>query len=62
LELGGDMGAAISMCVRAVRAGERGPRDSGTDARAHDRPKRQQGDPPNIEREKGKRAQVGADR
>jgi hypothetical protein len=55
LELGGDVGTAISACVRAVRAGERlkegegtgerGPRDSGTDARPHDRPKRRQGDP-----------------
>jgi hypothetical protein len=49
LELGGDVGVAISACVRAVRAGaveggggtdERGPRDSGTDARAHNGPKR----------------------
>jgi hypothetical protein len=49
LELGGDVGATISVCVRAVRAGERlkegagtgerGPRNSGTDARAHDGPK-----------------------
>ena len=55
LELGGDEGATILACVRAVRAGERlkegggtgerGLRDSGTDARAHDRPKCQQGDP-----------------
>jgi hypothetical protein len=50
LELGGDVGATILACVRAVRAGERlkegaktgerGPRNSGTDARAHDGPKR----------------------
>jgi hypothetical protein len=55
LELGGDVGATILACVRAVRAGERlkegaktgerGPRNSGTDARAHDGPKRRQGDP-----------------
>jgi hypothetical protein len=42
LELGGIVGATISACVRAVRAGERlkegggtgkrGPRDSGIDA------------------------------
>jgi hypothetical protein len=50
LELGGDVGVAILVCVRAVRAGERlkegggtgewGPWDSGTDVRAHDGPKR----------------------
>jgi hypothetical protein len=40
LELGSDVGATISACVRAVPACERGPRDSGTDARAHDGPKR----------------------
>jgi hypothetical protein len=50
LELGGDVGATISVCVRAVYAGERlkegggtrerGPWDSVMDARAHDRPKR----------------------
>jgi hypothetical protein len=50
LELGGDVGATISTCVRVVRASERlkegggtgewGPWDSSTDARAHDRPKR----------------------
>jgi hypothetical protein len=55
LELDGDVGASILACVRAVRAGERlkegggagkrGPRDRGTDARAHDGPKRRQGDP-----------------
>jgi hypothetical protein len=55
LDLGGDVGTTISACVCAVRAGERlkegggtgerGPRDSGTDARAHNRPKRRQGDP-----------------
>jgi hypothetical protein len=33
--------------------GERGPRDSGTDARAHDGPKRQQGDP--TEQREGER-------
>jgi hypothetical protein len=63
LELGGDEGAAISACVCAVRAGERlkeggetgewGPRGSGTDARAHDRPKRRQGDP--TEQREGER-------
>jgi hypothetical protein len=55
LALGGDVGAAISVCVRAVHAGERlkegrrtdkqGPRNSDTDARAHDGPGRRQGDP-----------------
>jgi hypothetical protein len=63
LELGGDEGATILACVRAVRAGERlkegggtgerGLRDSGTDARAHDRPKRRQGDP--TEQREGER-------
>ena len=63
LELGSDMGAVILSCVRAVRAGERlkegggtgerGLRDSGTDARAHDRPKRRQGDP--TEQREGER-------
>jgi hypothetical protein len=58
----------ISACVRAVHVGERlkeggrdwraGPWDSGTDARAHDRPR----SPPNSEREKGREARVGADR
>jgi hypothetical protein len=56
LELGGDVGTTISACVRVVctgerlkegrkGTGERGPRDSGTDARAHDGPKRRQGGP-----------------
>jgi hypothetical protein len=68
LELGGIVGAAISACVCAVHTGEqlneggkgtgeRGPRDSGTDARAHNRPKRRQGDPTGQregEREEGR--------
>jgi hypothetical protein len=63
LELGGIMGTAISACVRVVRAGERlkegggtserGPWDSGTDTRAHNRPKRRQGDP--TEQREGER-------
>jgi hypothetical protein len=74
LELGGDVGATISACVRSVRTGERlkeggegtgerGPRDSGTVARAHDGPKRRHGDPiEQREGERGREAWVGADR
>jgi hypothetical protein len=69
LELSGDVGAAISACVHGPRrraveggwggTGERGPRDSGTDARAHNRPKRRQGDPTEQregEREEGRKS------
>jgi hypothetical protein len=67
---------AISACVRAVHVGERlkeggrdwraGLRDSGTDARAHDRPKRRQGDPTEQregerKRGTGRRRQAGFD-
>jgi hypothetical protein len=59
------VGAAISACVhargprrRAVEGGgggtgERGPQDSGTDARAHNGPKHRQGDP--TEQREGER-------
>jgi hypothetical protein len=63
LELGSDVGTAISACVHAVRVGERlkegggtgerGPRNRGTDARAHDGPKRRHGDP--TEQREGER-------
>jgi hypothetical protein len=56
------VGAAISVCVRAVRTGERlkegrgtgkrGPWNSDTDARAHNMPGRRQGDPT---RQRGRR-------
>jgi hypothetical protein len=66
LELGGDMGAAILACVRAVRAGERLKEEgerlasgaSGTVAQTRERITGQSTDratPPNSEREKGKR-------
>jgi hypothetical protein len=67
LELGSVVGTTILACMHAVRAGERlkegggtgerGPRDSGTDARAHKRPKHRQGDPTGQregEREEGR--------
>jgi hypothetical protein len=64
LALGGDVGAAISACVCAVRAGERlkewretgkrGPRNSDTDARAHNGPRRRQGGPTWRQREGGR--------
>jgi hypothetical protein len=72
LELGGDVGVAISVCVRAVRAGERlkegeglasGAR--GTMARTCEHTTGQSADkvtPQNSERERGREAWVSADR
>jgi hypothetical protein len=62
LELGGNVGATIPTYVRAVRAGEQLKEGGGkglaseahsTDARAHDGPKRRQGDP--TEQREGER-------
>jgi hypothetical protein len=66
LELGGDVGAAISACVHAVRAGERLKAEGeglasgarGTVAQTRERITGQSADsatPPNSEKEKGKR-------
>jgi hypothetical protein len=66
LELGGDVGTAISACVRAVRAGERLKEEGeglasgarGTMAQTSERRSSRSADratPPNSEREKGKR-------
>jgi hypothetical protein len=58
------VGATISACVRTVHMGERlkegretgnrGPRNSDTDARAHNRPGRRQGGPTWRQREGGR--------
>jgi hypothetical protein len=66
LELGGDVGAAISTCMRVVRAGDRLKEEGeglasgacGTVAQTRERIIGRSADratPPNIEREKGKR-------
>ena len=66
MELGGDVGAAISACVRAVRAGERLKEEGeglasgarGTAAQTSERITGRSADkatPPNSEKEKGKR-------
>jgi hypothetical protein len=66
LELGGDVGVVISVCVRAVHTGERlneegeglASRARGTAAQTRERITGRSADratPPNSEREKGKR-------
>ena len=66
MELGGDVGAMISVCVRAVRAGERLKEEGqglasgarGTAARTHERimgRSAYRATPLNSERENGKR-------
>jgi hypothetical protein len=72
LELGGDVGAAISACVRAVRAGKQlkegeGPSSGahGTAAQTREHTMGQSVDkmaPQNNERERGRGVRVGAER